>query len=60
MNVYKYTSPYRPLILNYIPPGIKWLYDHSDIGTWSPKTIYAFDKPLPENFIEQWSLEKLK
>jgi hypothetical protein len=59
MTVYKYTSPYRPLILSYIPTGVKWLYDYSTIGQWTPRTIYAFDKPLPDTFIVDWSLEEV-
>jgi hypothetical protein len=59
MTVYKYTSPYRPLVFSYVPSGINWLYDYSTIWPWKPETIYAFDKPLPEFFIEQWSLIKI-
>ena len=57
--VYKYTSPYRPLPMNYIPEGVNFLYDYSTIGAWTPATIYAFDKPLPDNQVKQWDLEKV-
>ena len=56
-NVYRYKSPYRQLLLNYIPSDVEFLFDYSDIGAWTPSTIYAFNKPLPIHFIEQWSLE---
>ena len=56
--VYKYRSPYRPLPMNYLPGDIKFLYGHSDIGAWTPRTVYAFDKPIPENQVKQWDLEK--
>ncbi len=56
-NIYKYRSPYRPLLLNYIPNDIHWLFELSDVGEWTPKSIYAFNKPLPVHLIEQWSLE---
>jgi hypothetical protein len=59
MKVYKYRSPYRPLPLNYVAKDIAWLYDYSDIGQWTAKTVYAFDKPLPENQVKQWDLEVL-
>jgi len=44
--------------MNYLPGDIKFLYGHSDIGAWTPRTVYAFDKPIPENQVKQWDLEK--
>ena len=57
MKVYKYRSPYRPIPMNYISKGIKWLYDYSTVGPWTANTIYAFDKPIPDNQVKQWDLE---
>jgi hypothetical protein len=56
IKIYKYRSPYRPIPMNYIPKEIKFNYDNSTIGQWSPNTIYAFESPLPQNLIEQWDL----
>lgn len=57
MKTYKYRSPYRPIPLEYMPKDIEFVYDDSDIGLWSPKSIYAFNKPLPESLIKQWDLK---
>jgi len=57
VKVYKYRSPYRPLPMNYLPSDVKWLYDYSTIGAWTPDTIYAFDNPIPDNQVNQWDLE---
>jgi hypothetical protein len=46
--------------MNYLPKDVKFLYDFSTIGQWSRDTVYAFDKPIPENLINQWDLEILE
>ena len=56
---YKYRSPYRPLVLSYVPKDVEWVYEGSTIGQWTKATVYAFDKPLPASFVEQWSLEQV-
>ncbi len=58
--VYAYRSPYRPLPMNYLPSDIEFLIDSSDIGAWTPKTVYAFSKPIPANQVKQWDLEVIK
>jgi hypothetical protein len=58
--IYKYKSPYRPMPMNYLPKDVKFLYDFSTIGQWSRDTVYAFDKPVPDNLIQQWDLEKIE
>ncbi len=57
--VYKYRSPMRPMPMNYLPKDIIFNYDNSDIGAWNPKTVYAFDRPIPDNLIKQWDLQVL-
>ena len=59
MKVYKYRSPYRPMPMSYIPKEIEFNFDSSDIGAWTPKTIYAFNSPLPDSLIRQWDLQAL-
>jgi hypothetical protein len=58
--VYKYQSPYRPLPMNYLSKEIEFIYDLSDIGPWTPKTIYAFSQPIPENQVKNWDLKIIK
>ncbi len=59
MTTYKYRSPLRPLPMSYIPQGIEFDFDNSDIGLWNPKTVYAFKSPLPDNLIKQWDLQPI-
>lgn len=61
MHVYR--SPLRPLDPAWISPREvrdSWDYDASDIGEWTPQTRYAFRLPIPQQFIDQWSLVEVK
>ena len=53
-----YRSPYRPLDLGFLEDRVRatWSYEGSDIGPWTPETRYAFRLPIPQRFIDQWSL----
>lgn len=64
---YLYRSPYRPLEIAWaksaaeeenLPFDIDW--DNTNIGEWTPKTVYAFHFPLSERFVKQWDLEVLE
>lgn len=61
-----YRSPYRPLDIGWAVKAardagepVEWLYDGSTIGPWTPASVFAFSGPLPERFVDQWSLELL-
>lgn len=58
MSYYTYTSPRRPLDVGYAERtcGVKWDFDRSDIGEWSPNTRYTFSGPLTPFFVSQWGL----
>lgn len=66
LTLYRYRSPLRPLDLCWAENAAygrdmpySWLYEHSDIGPWTPSHVYTFAYPLPPHFVSQWSLELL-
>lgn len=66
MPTHKYRSPLRPLDYGWTrsaceqagtPFSPNW--DETTIGEWTKETVYAFDDPLPEGFVQRWDLEEL-
>lgn len=63
----RYRSPYRPLDMGWAIKAAKEAgapveadWSATDIGAWTKETVYAFTGPLPERFVNQWSLEEVK
>jgi len=62
MSLHFYRSPLRALPIEWLPEDVKrsWSWDGSDIGPWSPATVYAFRLAIPENYVDQYSLEVVR
>ena len=57
--VYIYISPLRP-------PGVDWItrrnglemdWDNTEIGPWHPKQKFAVNGPIPQEMVDQMTLE---
>ena len=57
--VHIYISPLRPVGIDWIimRTGLRVEWDHTEIGPWHPKQKFAVNGQIPQEMVDQMTLE---